>query len=44
MSDRHWPVGGAASPVMLFPLAAFHQSQLAAFVHKTRPFQVTSGT
>ena len=32
-----------ASPVMLFPLAAFHQSQLAAFVQRADPFQVASG-
>ena len=43
MSEMNLPVGGAASPTMLSPLAAFHQSQFAAFVHRAWPFQVTSG-
>ena len=43
MSAFHWRAGGAASPAMLFPLAAFHQSQLAALVQSADPFQVASG-
>src|SRR3990172_5208539 len=43
MSDFHLPVGGATSPTALWPLAAFHQSQLAAFVQSAWPFQVASG-